>query len=59
MSVANLVSGLKNWLYLKKELIELTDFLHAGTISHKLKDDWKFLGWAWSKMSVTSLVMVL
>ena len=22
--------------------MELTDFLHAGTISHKLKSDWKF-----------------
>ena len=26
-------------LYLKKELMELTDFMHASTILHKLKDD--------------------
>ena len=32
--------------------MELTDFLHVGTISHKLKDDRKFLGWAWSEMGV-------
>ena len=32
--------------------MELIDFLHVGTISHKLKDDWKFLGWAWSEMGV-------
>ena len=31
-------------MYLKNELIELTDFLHAGTNSRKLKGDWKFLG---------------
>ena len=31
-------SGLKN------EQMELTDFLHAGTNSRKLKGDWKFLG---------------
>ena len=36
-------------MYLKNELMELTDFLHAGTISHKSKVDWKFLDWAWSK----------
>ena len=34
-------------------------FLHAGAISHRLKDDWKFLGWAWSKIGVASLVMGL
>ena len=28
----------------KKELMELTDFLHAGTVSHKLKGDQKFFG---------------
>ena len=26
-------------LYVKNELMELTDFLHVGTISHKLKGD--------------------
>ena len=29
--------------------MELTDFLHAGRNSLKLKGDWKSLGWAWSK----------
>ena len=36
--------------------MELTDFLHAGTNSCKLKDDWKFLGRAWSNLGVASLV---
>ena len=31
MSVTNLVSGLKNWLYLQNKQMELSDFLHAGT----------------------------
>ena len=44
MCVANLVSGLWNWLYLQNEQMELTNFLHAGTNSHKLRDDWKFWG---------------
>ena len=57
MSVANVVSGLQNWLYLKKEEMELTDFLHAGTISQKLKGDWKCLGWTWSEVGVASVVM--
>ena len=39
--------------------MELTDFLHASTSSHKLKGDIKFLGWVWSKMGVASLVMGL
>ena len=43
MDVANLVSGL-NWMYPKNELMKATDFLHAGTNSRKVKDDWKFLG---------------
>ena len=37
-------------MYLKKEQMELTDFLHAGTNSCKLKGDLKFLGCAWSKI---------
>ena len=39
MGVANLVSRLQNWLHLKNELMELTDFLHDGTNSHKLIGD--------------------
>ena len=30
MGVATLVSGLKNWLYLKKELLEYADDLGGG-----------------------------
>ena len=37
--MANLVSGLSNWLYRKSEPMELTDFCHAGTISSNLKGD--------------------
>ena len=34
-------------------------FFHAGTNSHKLKGDWNILGWAWSNMDVSSLMMGL
>ena len=43
------------WWYRKNELMELTDFLHVDTDSQKLKADQKCIGWAWSKMGVTSL----
>ena len=39
MGLANLVSRLWKWLYLKNEQMELIEFLHAGTNSYKLKDD--------------------
>ena len=39
MGVTSLVTGLKNWLYLKKELMEWTNFLHAGANSVKLKSN--------------------
>ena len=39
MGMAHQVSGLYYWLYLKYELMELTDFLHTDAISHKLKGD--------------------
>ena len=42
-----------------QERTDGTDFLLAGTISHKLIGDLKFLWWAWSKMGVDSLVMGL
>ena len=44
MGVTNLVSGLWNWLYFQNEQMELTCFLHAGTISHKIKRWLKILG---------------
>ena len=34
--------------------MKLTDFLCAGRIWHKLKSDWKFLGWAWLKKGEAS-----
>ena len=39
--------------------MEWTDFLHVDTDSQKLKADQKFIGWAWSRMGVASLVMGL
>ena len=59
MAVANLVSGLWNWVYLKNEQLESADFFQAGTILHKLKDEWTFWEWAWSEMGVASLVAEL
>ena len=37
MGVPSLVTGLWNWLYLKNELMEWTDILHAAANSGKLK----------------------
>ena len=48
-----------DFINLKNELMELTDFLRAGTVPLKLKGNWKFLGWTWSKMGAASLVMGL
>ena len=42
-----------------KLMVELTDFLHAGTNSRKLNGVLKFLGWTRSKVGVASLVMGL
>ena len=39
--------------------MEQTDFLYVDTGSQKLKDDPKFIGWAWTRMGVASLVMGL
>ena len=33
--------------------------MHAGTNSHKVKGDWNFLGWVWTKMGLVSLVIGL
>ena len=46
MGVASLVTGLENCLYLKNELKEWTDFLHAGADSGKLKVISMIFGWA-------------
>ena len=39
MGLVSLVARIKNWLYLKNELIEWTSILHAGPNSGKLKVD--------------------
>ena len=56
MGVATLVSGLQNWLYLKKE----TDFWCADKNSEKPKVTLIIFGWWWwSEMSVAFLVLGL
>ena len=52
MTLVSLVTGLWNWLYLKNELMEWTDILHAGANSEKLKVILIIFGWAWSEMDV-------
>ena len=52
MCVASVVAGLLNWLYLKNELMKLTDFLHVAANSGKQKVISVIFGWAWSKMGV-------
>ena len=44
-------------MYLKNELMELTDFMHIDAESQKLKADQKLLGWAWLNMGMASRVM--
>ena len=45
-----------NQPFLRNILIKQPHFLHAATNSWKLKLDWKFLGWAWSKTGVANPV---
>ena len=52
MGVASLVTGLLNWLYLKNELTEWTDFLYADANSRKLKVISIIFWWVWSNMSM-------
>ena len=52
IGVANLVTGLKKWLYFKNKLMAWTDFLHTGANSGKLKVDSVIFGWACLKMGV-------
>ena len=39
MVSANQIPGFLNQPFIQHKSMELTCFLHAGTISHKLKDD--------------------
>ena len=52
MGVASLVTGLLNWLYLKNELMEWTDFLYADANSRKLKVISIIFWWVWSNMGM-------
>ena len=52
MGVANLVTGLLNWLYLKNELMEWTNFLHTGANIGKLKVISMIYGWMLSKLGM-------
>ena len=52
MDMASLVTGLWNWLYLKTELMEWTELLHAGTNSGKLKVILMIFEWACSEMGM-------
>ena len=42
--------------YIFRENDEIAFSLHVDFKSYKFKVDWKLLGWAWSKMGVTSLI---
>ena len=56
MGVASQVAGLY-WLYLKNELMKLTDTLLGGTNSGKQEAVSMFFGWAWSKFGVVIYFM--
>ena len=59
MFSANQIIGFFNQTYLQNKSVKEPDFLHVDTYSHELKVYQKILGWAWSKMGVTTLVMGL
>ena len=59
MGAATLVTGLQNWLYLKKELMKLIDFLHDNTNLGKLKVTVTIIRYAWSKTAVVIYIMRL
>ena len=54
--LVNEISGFLSELFLWNKLMKQSHFLHVDTNSQKLKVDWKFLGWTWSKMGVVNLV---
>ena len=56
MFSTNYIAGFFNQPYLQKKSMKKPDFLHVDTNLHKLEVDQNILGWAWSKMSVASLV---
>ena len=59
MGVVLCVMGLYNLLYLKNELINGADFLHAHTQSGKLKITLIIIGCIWSNMVQTFYVQGL
>ena len=54
--LASQVAGFLNQPFLQNKLMKQPNFLHVDTNSQKLKVERSFLGWAWSKVCVTSLV---
>ena len=56
MFSANQIAGFLNQCFPQKKSM---NFLHVDTNSQKLKVEWKFSGWAWLRMGLTSLVMGL
>ena len=56
MLSANQISAFLNQPFLQNKLMKQPHFLHVDTNSQKLSFDWKFFGWAWSKMSAVNLV---
>ena len=54
--LASQVAGFLNQPFLQSKLMKQPNFLHVDTNSQKLKVERSFLGWAWSKVCVTSLV---
>ena len=56
---ASQIAGFFNQPYLQNKSVKQPEFLHVDTNSHKLKNDQKIIGWAWSKMGLASLVMGL
>ena len=59
MGVTTLVIGLQNWLYLKQELMEQTEFFHALVSLGKVKVTSIIFGCKKSKMGVANQVMGL
>ena len=55
MLSANEIPGFSNQPFLQNKVMIQPHPLHVDTNSSKLKVDWKFFGWACSKMDVANL----
>ena len=56
MLSANEIPGFLNQLFLQNKVMIQPHFFHVDTNSQKLKANWKFFGWACSKIDVANLV---